>query len=158
NHIDEERGQLDLNFRADTGGVRTNQWTQNPRGTVVLLHGYGVAGFEMLPWAFLLAQEGWRCVLVDLRGHGKSSGRQIYFGIQEVRDLRALLDQLQEDHRLITPVSVIGHSYGAVLALRWRMKDPRIDKVVAISPYAELSRAILSVSEQYAPWLPKSFI
>jgi pimeloyl-ACP methyl ester carboxylesterase len=75
-----------------------------------------------------------------------------------VRDLRALLDQLHEDHAVTLPVSVIGHSYGAVLALRWRMTDPRVDKVVAISPYADLSKAVLSISQEYAPLLPTSFI
>lgn len=160
NRLDEARGQLDLSFSADVShlATQTNRWTSHPRGTVVLVHGYGVAGFAMLPWAFLLAQEGWRCVVVDLRGHGKSGGKQIYFGIQEVRDLSALLDQLSADHEVTFPVSVIGHSYGAVLALRWRMFDPRVDRVVAISPYADLSKAILSISEQYAAWLPKSFI
>ena len=51
-------------------------WTANPRGTVFLLHGYGLAEFSMVPWAWCLAQEGWRCVLVDLRGHGKSTGKK----------------------------------------------------------------------------------
>jgi pimeloyl-ACP methyl ester carboxylesterase len=161
NYVDQAHGQFDLSFSAQTDHLqdRTNQWTQNPRGTVVLLHGYGVASFAMLPWGFLLAEEGWRCVLVDLRGHGKSTGKQIYFGTQEVRDLTALLDQLNETQpAALLPVSVIGDSYGAVLALRWKMIDPRVGKVVAISPYADLSSAILNISEQYAPWLPKSFI
>jgi pimeloyl-ACP methyl ester carboxylesterase len=160
NHLDEANGQLQLSFtaRVDRLNERTNHWTADPRGTVILLHGYGVSGFAMLPWALLLGKEGWRCVLVDLRGHGKSTGKQIYFGTQEVSDLRALLDELQARHGVNAPVSVVGHSYGAVLALRWKMLDPRVSQVVAMSPYADLSKAILSVSEQYASWLPKSFL
>src|SRR5688572_9032654 len=52
--------KLDFSFNATIGNPhrRTNQWTTNPRGTVFLVHGYGVSGFAMLPWAFLLAQEG----------------------------------------------------------------------------------------------------
>ena len=152
--------QFELSFSANIDNLpqRTNAWTHSPRGTVVLVHGYGVAGFAMLPWALLLAEEGWRCVLVDLRGHGKSTGRQIYFGIQEVADLRALLDQLSAENRVAPPVSVVGHSFGAVLALRWSLSDSRIQKVVAISPYADLSKAVLSISNQYAPWLPDSFL
>src|SRR5262249_34114716 len=71
---------------------KPNAWTRAPRGTVVLLHGYGIAQFGMAPWALRLAEEGWRCVLVDLRGHGKSTGRRIYFGIREASDLSQLLD------------------------------------------------------------------
>jgi pimeloyl-ACP methyl ester carboxylesterase len=160
NHLDEAQRQLELSFTAkiDQLNKRTNQWTEHPRGTVVLLHGYGVSGFAMLPWALLLGQEGWRCVLVDLRGHGKSTGKQIFFGTQEVQDLRELLDRLEAEHGMDTPVSVVGHSYGAVLALRWKMIDSRVEKVVAMSPYADLSKAVLNVSEQYASWLPRSFL
>ena len=159
NQLDEATGHYQFSFTANVDlPQRTNQWTHQPRGVVVLLHGYGVAGFEMLPWALLLAQNGWRCVLVDLRGHGKSNGRQIYFGMQEVRDLQALLDQLRKHGGDTFPVAVVGHSYGAVLALRWRMMDPRVDKVVAISPYADLSSAILNISAQYARWMPKSLL
>src|SRR5690242_2459678 len=52
---------------------QTNAWTRAPRGTVILLHGYSLAQFAMFPWALYLAEEGWRCVLVDLRGHGLST-------------------------------------------------------------------------------------
>lgn len=154
------RGGLELDFSAsvDRLASRTNRWTQHPRGTVVLLHGYGVAGFAMLPWAFLLGQEGWRCVLVDLRGHGKSTGRRVNFGPQEARDIAALLDQLHEEHGVQFPVSVVGHSFGAVLALRLKKTDPRIDRVVAISPYADLGRAVRNVCHEYAPWLPDWFV
>ncbi len=160
NRVDEAKGTLDLSFDAKIASAaeRTNRWSQNPRGLVVLLHGYGVAGFAMLPWAFLLAQEGWRCVLVDLRGHGRSTGKQIYFGTQEIQDLSALLDQLGAGRNLAQPVCVVGHSYGAVLALRWKLRDPRLDKVVAMSPYADLASAAQNIRQQYAPWVPKSFV
>jgi pimeloyl-ACP methyl ester carboxylesterase len=85
-----------------------------------------------------LAQEGWRCVLVDLRGHGKSTGRRIYFGVQEARDLSQLLDELARDGQLARPVATLGESYGAALALRWKGLDPRVGPVVAIAPCAVL--------------------
>jgi alpha-beta hydrolase superfamily lysophospholipase len=155
----EATGHYQFSFNASVNlPQRTNQWTHQPRGVAVLLHGYGVSGYAMLPWAFHLAQDGWRCVLVDLRGHGKSNGRQIYFGIQEVRDLQALLDELRKSGGVTSPVAVVGHSYGAVLALRWRMSDPRVDKVVAMSPYADISSAVLNISAQYARWIPTRLI
>ena len=77
----------------------------------------------MAPWAVRLAEDGWRCVLVDLRGHGKTNGRRIYFGVQEARDLGQLLDRLARDGELAGPVAVVGESYGAALALRWKGED-----------------------------------
>jgi pimeloyl-ACP methyl ester carboxylesterase len=122
---------------------------------VVLLHGYGLAQFSMVPWALRLAQEGWRCVLVDLRGHGKSTGRQIYFGVQETGDMSRLLDALARDKELSGPVAVVGESYGAALALRWETVEPRVQAVVAIAPYASLSNAVLNICHENAGWLPK---
>jgi pimeloyl-ACP methyl ester carboxylesterase len=149
--------QYRFKFHARAPG-ETNQWSSNPRGTIILLHGYGVSQFAMAPWALELADEGWRCVLVDLRGHGKSTGKRIGFGVQESQDLSALLDQLARDGQLQTPVHVIGQSYGAALALRWRGLDDRLDKVVAIAPYAGLSNAVLNIGRDYAKWVPKSFL
>lgn len=145
-----------FNFHAKVPGV-TNAWSANPRGTVLLLHGYGVAQFAMSPWALRLAQEGWRCVLVDLRGHGKSTGSKIYYGVQEPLDLSQLLDQLTSDGQLTGPVAAIGESFGAALALRLKAADPRVDRVVAIAPFAGLSNVVLNICHEYAGWMPKSF-
>src|SRR5207302_9852123 len=96
-----ERGQTHFRFSLEaTLPGRPNDWTAAPRGTVVLLHGHGVGLFAMAPWALRLAQEGWRCVLLDLRGHGKSTGGRIYFGVREARDLSQLLDAVARDSQL----------------------------------------------------------
>ena len=144
-------------FQAKVPGP-VNAWTAQPRGTVLLLHGYGVAQFAMAPWALRLAQDGWRCVLVDLRGHGKSTGSRIYYGVQETRDLRQLLDQLARDGQLAGPVAAVGESFGATLALRLKAVDLRVEKVVAIAPYAVLSNAVLNISHEYASWIPRSVL
>jgi pimeloyl-ACP methyl ester carboxylesterase len=105
-----------------------------------------------------LAQEGWRCVLVDLRGHGKSTGKQIYYGVQETHDLSQLLDELAQDDRLKEPVAAFGESYGAVMALRWKPVEPRVRTVVVITPYAGLSNTVLNLRHEYARWLPKTLV
>jgi pimeloyl-ACP methyl ester carboxylesterase len=145
--------QFDFSFHASLPAP-TNRWTSVPKGTVVLLHGYGLAQFAMAPWALRLAQDGWRCVLVDLRGHGKSTGARIYFGVREASDLSQLLDELALRGKLVRPVCALGESYGASLALRWRETDPRVRNVVAITPYAELGPAVLNIRQEYAPWVP----
>jgi pimeloyl-ACP methyl ester carboxylesterase len=157
NWLEDGDKRTQFNFRGDVPG-RTNLWTSNPRGTVILLHGYALAQFSMVPWALRLAQDGWQCVLVDLRGHGKSTGPQIYYGLQEVKDLSQLLDELARDGRLKTPVAVMGESYGAAVALRWKTVEPRVQSVVAIAPYAGLSNAVMNLRQAYASWMPKAFI
>lgn len=149
--------RTEFDFRADLP-AKSNAWTAQPRGTVVLLHGYALAQFSMMPWALRLAQEGWRCVLVDLRGHGKSTGKQIYYGVREPHDLSQLLDKLAQDGQLKEPVAAMGESYGAVMALRWKPVEPRVCTVVAITPYAGLSNAVLNLRSEYADWVPKALI
>lgn len=157
NWLAKDKRQYKFSFKASVP-AQSNVWTSSPRGTVVLLHGYGLAQFSMLPWALRLSQDGWRSVLVDLRGHGKSTGRQIYFGIKETGDLSQLLDALAQDKKLAEPVVVVAESYGAALALRWKTVEPRVRSVVAIAPYASFSNAVLNISREYAGWIPKSFI
>jgi pimeloyl-ACP methyl ester carboxylesterase len=157
NWLKDDRKEFEFDFHADVPGP-TNSWTASPRGTVLLLHGYGLAQFSMAPWALRLAEDGWRCVLVDLRGHGKSTGERIYYGTRETRDLSQLLDRLAEGNQLKEPVVAFGESYGASLALRWKTAEPRVRTVVAITPYAGLSNAVLNLCHEYAGWMPKTFI
>jgi len=154
NWLRDDHPNFQFTFRAKVPGTN-NTWTAAPRGTVMLLHGYGVGEFALAPWALRLAQEGWRCVLLDLRGHGRSTGRQIYYGIQEAHDLSQLLAELDRNGKLSPPVHAFGDSYGAALALRWKMQEPRVAGVIAISPYASLSNAILNICREYADWTPE---
>jgi pimeloyl-ACP methyl ester carboxylesterase len=97
-------------------------------------------------------------VLVDLRGHGESTGKTIYYGLKESRDLSQLLDGLAKQSQLAPPVAAIGESYGAALALRWETTDPRVGRVVAIAPYVVLSNAVVNICHDYAGLLPQVFI
>jgi pimeloyl-ACP methyl ester carboxylesterase len=153
------RGRTHYRFSFDaTVPGEPNTWTAAPRGTVLLLHGHGLAHFSTAPWALRLAEAGWRCVLVNLRGHGTSTGRRLYFGTREIHDLRQLLDQLAQADQLVAPVSVMGESYGAALALRFKSVEPRVANVVAIAPYAHLADAVQNIRREYARWVPASCI
>lgn len=128
------------------------------RGTVFLLHGYGLSLESMLPWALVLAEAGYQPVLVDLRGHGRSGGKRISLGPVETRDLRQVLDHLLARDDVREPVGVLGESFGAALALRWAAQDERVRAVVAFAPYAELEPAILGLAADYVPWLPRTWV
>lgn len=128
--------------------------TNAVRGTIFLLHGYSLNKETMLPWGLVLAQAGYRVVLVDLRGHGHATGDHIYFGGVERTDLAQCLDALEQRRICEGPVGALGISYGAVLALQWAAVDPRVQSVTAISPYAEPSTAVDKFLKTYAPALP----
>jgi alpha-beta hydrolase superfamily lysophospholipase len=132
--------------------------TTAPRGTVFLLHGYGVDSYSLWPWALVLAEAGYQAVLVDLRGHGDSTGKRVFFGAVEGDDLRQVLDDLTARGKVWGPVAVLGESLGGVLALRWGATDARVKAVVALAPYAELGSAILAIRDEHARWLPRGWV
>ena len=157
NWLEDGKRQFQFGFEA-TIPAPANSWTAAPRGPVCLVHGYGLAQFSLAPWALRLAEDGWQCVLVDLRGHGKSTGKEIYFGLHETNDLTKLLDQLGASGPVARPVAAMGESYGAALALRWATVEPRLQTVVALAPYASLSNAVLNICHDYAGWLPTGLV
>ncbi len=67
----------------------------SPRGTILVLHGVLARSATMLPAARALADAGYRAVLVDLRGHGRSTGKYMTFGLQEAKDLSQVIDALE---------------------------------------------------------------
>ncbi|MCW5556895.1 MAG: alpha/beta hydrolase, partial [Verrucomicrobiae bacterium] len=140
-------------FTAHIPGAPT-PFTSRPRGTAVLLHGYGLDQDSMIPWALLLGGAGWRCVLVDLRGHGASGGDRIHYGLRESEDLTALMDELVRRNQASWPAAAVGVSYGAAVALRWATDDARVHPVVAVTPYARLGAAAEGLRGEYADWVP----
>lgn len=109
-----------------------------PRGTIVLLHGISDRQ-ELDPYVLykeFLRTGGYRIVQVDLRGHGRSTGPWISYGVFESKDMVQVLDELDRQGLLTGPVGVLGISYGAAVAIQWAAIDPRVKAVVAVEPYS----------------------
>jgi pimeloyl-ACP methyl ester carboxylesterase len=127
----------------------------SPRGTVFVLHGIRDAKQSLLGWTRMLAASGYRAVSVDLRGHGRSTGDILSYGIQESRDLVQVLDAMHEEQLVAGPVGVMGHSYGAATAIQWAARDPRVCAVIAVAPFASLREVVRGYAR--IP-LPESFV
>jgi pimeloyl-ACP methyl ester carboxylesterase len=104
--------------------------TGNPTGPpVVLIHGYTDNARD---WVTLLPylSKRFRLILVDIRGHGKSSKPECcYTRLDFAYDIKLLLDVLS-----IRRADVIGHSLGSIIAQTFAEYWPeRTDRVVLIS-------------------------
>ena len=105
--------------------------------TIVVLHGWGNSrthSIERLEAVVESIQStaALRLIFFDLRGHGDASTGPTTLGIKELDDLGVLLETLPEEH----PTLLMGHSLGAVLAIRAAARWPkRINGVLALAPY-----------------------
>jgi dipeptidyl aminopeptidase/acylaminoacyl peptidase len=98
-----------------------------------------------------LADAGYRAVLVDLRGHGESSGRYLTYGAMESGDVSAVLDALVSSGAELGCTGVYGFSYGGAVALQLGANDPRIRAVVAVAPFASLREVVRDYRQKYLP-------
>ena len=116
--------------------------SNTPRATVFMLHGVRDSKLALLRSGRRMAAAGYRVVLVDARGHGRSSGDWLTYGVQESRDLVRVLDTLEREGLVAGPVFVFGVSYGAATAIQFAAIEPRVRAVVAVAPYREMTREI----------------
>lgn len=123
-----------------------------PRGTILVFHGIKDRKESQLGMARLLAGHGFRAVLVDARGHGRSTGDFLSYGVRECEDYRCLLDELERRGLLAGKVGVFGMSYGAGCAVQLAGRDARIAAVVAVAPFSSLRREVHAFAHAYLPW------
>ncbi|WP_433283586.1 alpha/beta fold hydrolase [Micromonospora sp. CA-244673] len=125
---------------------------------VLLAHGFGGTKESVRSDAEDLADRGYAVLTWTARGFGRSGG-EIHLDSPdyEVRDAQRLLDRLaaRPDIRLDAAgdprVGVVGGSYGGGLALLLAAQDRRVDAIVPMITWNDLSRAFLPESTGRAP-------
>lgn len=110
------------------------------RGTVLLLHGVRSDRLQMVERARLLHGAGYAVLLVDLPGHGESSGERITYGIRESQGVTAALDYLRQRFPR-ERIGVVAVSLGAA-ALALSHPNPPPDAVVLESMYPTIREAV----------------
>jgi len=106
------------------------QGTPNGR-TVVLLHGNNFGGFYFKAIIDALTKEGFRVVVPDQIGYGRSSKPIAPYNFNsQVRNTYALLQHLKIDR-----VSIVGHSMGGMMTARFATQFPKaVDRIVIYNP------------------------
>lgn len=104
----------------------------NPNGrTVMLFHGKNFGGYYWRNVIENLSKAGYRVVVPDQVGFGKSSKALIHYSFHGLaRNNRMLLDSLG-----IKQVTLLGHSMGGMLAIRFSLMYPdRVEKLLLEDP------------------------
>jgi len=130
-----------------------------PNGhTVVLLHGNNFAGFYFGGPIDALRKEGFRVVVPDQIGYGRSSKPIIPYNFHDMaRNTRAILQHLN-----ISKAMVVGHSMGGMLAARFATQYPDVvERLVLYNPIGltdpRFDRPSDSADESYKRTLASTF-
>jgi alpha-beta hydrolase superfamily lysophospholipase len=126
-------------------GLRLAAWfipgipTGEKAPTMILVHGLTAHRAAMLDRAEILNRHGYAVLAFDLRNHGESDGDITTLGYLEVNEVRAAFDYLLtrtdvEPQR----IGILGHSLGAVIAIRTAAQIPEIALVVSESGFISL--------------------
>jgi uncharacterized protein len=123
----------DISF-ASEDGIPLRAWfipaSGVPRGTIILAHGIDGNRSDMLARAAFLVHNHYNTFLVDLRGHGESSGNYAAPGYLEARDMHGAVSYLRRRDSQ-TSIAAMGHSYGAVAAIYAAAESPDIAAIIA---------------------------
>ena len=122
-----------------------------PNGhTVLVLHGNNFAGFYFGNIAEALSKAGFRVIVPDQMGYGRSSKPIIPYSLNDfaryTHDMLVSLD--------ISRVMVVGHSMGGMLATRFATQYPQTtERLVLYNPIglsdARFSRPAANIDESY---------
>lgn len=118
--------------------------------TVVLFHGNNFAGFYFGPVIDALRKEGFRVIVPDQIGYGRSSKPIIPYNFTDMaRNTRAILASLK-----IEKAMIVGHSMGGMLAARFATQYPAVtERLVLYNPIGlvdgRYDRPMTSVDDAY---------
>ena len=122
---------------------------QTPAPAVIMAHGFGGSKQSVATDAQDLARDGFVVLAYSARGFGASTGQIALDSLDyEIPDGRAVVDWLASQPEVIKDgpgdprVGVTGGSYGGALSLMLAGTDKRIDAVVPLITWNDLSQAL----------------
>jgi len=117
--------------------------------TILATHGWGGSKSSVEGYADLAAANGYALVVWDQRGFGESTAEVGLSGPKEVADVSALIDFVADDDRIADGpggeplVGMIGASYAGGIQLNAAAVDDRIDALVPVIPWHDLTFSLV---------------
>jgi pimeloyl-ACP methyl ester carboxylesterase len=115
---------------------------------VVYLHGNASSRLEGLRTLTILLPHNINLFIVDFPGCGHSEGEYISLGYYESKDLKIIIDFL-ENFPGVGKIGLWGRSMGAATALIYAHKDNRIKALCMDSPFANFCRLAKELTTSY---------
>lgn len=110
----------------------------NPKGVVILFHGYSSAKFSLVSYAQEFNNLGYSTLLVDFRGSGGSTGNTTTIGFEESTDVLKSFEYIQAKMPK-QKVILFGTSMGAVAIMKAVERyDLQADKLILECPFGTM--------------------
>lgn len=134
-------------FDSRGDGVKLKGWlipAKNSNHTVIFAHGYSrnrlQGNVPALSVAKELNHQGYNLLLFDFRNSGTSEGDITSLGQYEVKDLLGAVDFIKSQGQIGQHVALMGFSMGASTCILAGAREPRVEAVIADSPFADLTK------------------
>ncbi|AKT50588.1 lysophospholipase [Arsenicicoccus sp. oral taxon 190] len=137
----------DVRFAAADGTRIAGWWLDRPEATqvVVVAHGHRGSKADMLGIGPGLYREGFAVLLFDFRGCGDSDDGPQSLAHYEQQDLEAAIEWAAA-RRPDAELSLLGFSMGAATSIMVGARDPRVRRVLADSPFADMHGVVAAAA------------
>ena len=127
---------------------------KEPKGTVILFHGYGGEKSSMIERSNEFIKLGFNTVLVDFMGSGNSEGNQTTIGFNEAKQVKTCFDYVTKTGE--QNIYLFGTSMGAVSIMKC-IKDYKINPkgIIIECPFGSMYKTVCArFKKMNAPTFP----
>ena len=146
-----EKGRI-LRDELQRRGVTVPPWGSQ-LGTIVMFNGHHGRKEDHLPICERFCAAGFRCLLLDLPGHGDHPGTFGTFGLSESKLAGQVLTEAASKFNFsASPACLYGLSQGGAIALQAAAREPsKWTAVASVATFASLDRPVLRSAEVLLP-------
>ncbi len=120
---------------------------ENPKGNIVISHGFTESGEKFKEMAYYFFVAGYSVFVIDHRGHGRSYRKVANYSVTHIedfedytKDLKALVEKIVKPHSNGKPLYLYAHSMGGAIATLYAENYPEdFSKVVLSSPMLSIN-------------------
>src|SRR3989344_4687460 len=119
----------------DIGGIPVHYKIAGEGPAILILHGWGSSSASWVKVQEMLAAKGYRVVVPDLPGFGKTPAPSTIWGVEEYANfVNNFLDLLTLKVNKSQKFILVGHSFGGQTAIQFAVQHPeKLEKLVLIA-------------------------